>query len=126
MEFYAHEAVSGQRFGPAYRDADTGEIDDAARAAETAFAVYSLLPQSARAAFLESVAGEIEQASSAIIERAATETGLPQSRLENEKNRTLHQLRSMADLLKEGSWVDARIDRGLPERKPPRPDIRRM
>ena len=31
------------------------------------------------------------------------------------------------DIVKEGSWVDARIDRAIPERKPlPRPDIRRM
>ena len=32
-----------------------------------------------------------------------------------------------ADLLEEGSWVEARIDRALPERTPaPRPDLRRM
>ena len=32
-----------------------------------------------------------------------------------------------AELLREGSWVDARIDRALPDRKPaPRPDLRRM
>ena len=27
---------------------------------------------------------------------------------------------------REGSWVDARIDRALPDRQPPRPDLRRM
>ena len=32
-----------------------------------------------------------------------------------------------ANLVREGSWVDARIDRALPDRKPlPKPDIRRM
>jgi NADP-dependent aldehyde dehydrogenase len=32
-----------------------------------------------------------------------------------------------ADLIEEGSWVDARIDTALPERKPvPKPDLRRM
>jgi alpha-ketoglutaric semialdehyde dehydrogenase len=32
-----------------------------------------------------------------------------------------------ATLIREGSWVDARIDRAVPERKPaPKPDIRRM
>src|SRR5438270_13932971 len=32
-----------------------------------------------------------------------------------------------ATLVREGSWVDARIDRALPGRTPlPRPDIRRM
>jgi NADP-dependent aldehyde dehydrogenase len=32
-----------------------------------------------------------------------------------------------ADLIREGSWVDARIDRAIPDRQPlPKPDIRRM
>jgi NADP-dependent aldehyde dehydrogenase len=32
-----------------------------------------------------------------------------------------------ADLIREGSWVDARIDRPIPDRKPlPKPDLRRM
>jgi alpha-ketoglutaric semialdehyde dehydrogenase len=31
-----------------------------------------------------------------------------------------------ASLVREGSWVDARIDRALPGRTPPKPDIRRM
>lgn len=34
---------------------------------------------------------------------------------------------AFAALVEEGSWVDARIDRALPDRKPaPRPDLRRM
>ena len=37
------------------------------------------------------------------------------------------QLLLFAELIEEGSWVGARIDRALPERKPqPRPDLRRM
>jgi NADP-dependent aldehyde dehydrogenase len=32
-----------------------------------------------------------------------------------------------AELIEEGSWVDARIDTALPNRKPvPKPDLRRM
>src|SRR6201999_1694763 len=31
-----------------------------------------------------------------------------------------------AELLEEGSWVNARIDLADPERKPPRPDVRSM
>ncbi len=35
------------------------------------------------------------------------------------------QLRLFAQLLREGSWVNARIDTALPDRQPlPRPDIR--
>ena len=39
----------------------------------------------------------------------------------------LASLRMFADLLDEGSWVDARIDHAIPDRQPmPKPDIRSM
>ena len=39
----------------------------------------------------------------------------------------INQLKLFAELLKEGSWVDARIETAEPERKPlPKPDIRSM
>ena len=41
--------------------------------------------------------------------------------------RTVNQLKMFAALLKEGSWVDARIDTAIPERTPlPKPDLRFM
>src|SRR6185437_1615827 len=41
--------------------------------------------------------------------------------------RTVNQIKLFASIVTEGSWVDARIDPALPDRKPlPRPDIRRM
>jgi 2,5-dioxopentanoate dehydrogenase len=57
----------------------------------------------------------------------ARESGLDTGRLEGERERTLEQIKLFADIVKDGSWVDARIDTALPERKPlPRPDIRRL
>ena len=53
-----------------------------------------------------------------------TESGLPRARLEGERGRTVGQLKLFAGLLREGSWTDARIDPALPERTPPRPDLR--
>jgi NADP-dependent aldehyde dehydrogenase len=52
------------------------------------------------------------------------ETGLPRARLEGERGRTMNQLKLFAELLREGSWQDARIDTALPTRTPPRPDLR--
>src|SRR5947208_428330 len=44
-----------------------------------------------------------------------------------ERGPTCGQLRMFADLLEEGSWVDARIDHAIPDREPlPKPDIRSM
>jgi len=52
------------------------------------------------------------------------ESGLPRPRLEGERGRTTGQLKLFASLLREGSWRDARLDTALPDRQPPRPDLR--
>src|SRR5690606_28540093 len=73
------------------------------------------------------IASEIEALGDELLQRAHAETGLPMARLTGERARTTGQLRLFAQLVREGSWVDARIDRALPDRQPlPRPDIRRM
>src|SRR5690606_25653986 len=55
------------------------------------------------------------------------ESGLPEARLTGERGRTVGQLKLFAALLREGSWVDARVDLPEPDRKPlPKPDIRSM
>ncbi len=69
----------------------------------------------------------IEAAAPAIIQRANLETALPEARLQGEVGRTCNQLRLFAELVEEGSWVDARIDSADPNRKPlPKPSIRSM
>ena len=77
--------------------------------------------------FLGAIRDEVGAIGDALIERAAQETGLDSERLKGERSRTLNQIGLFATIVKEGSWVDARIDTALPERKPlARPDIRRM
>lgn len=108
-------------------NATDGEIDQAVRKATNAFKIMRLTPAAARAAFLESIADEIEMLGAELIEMADAETGLGQSRLESERGRTTSQLRLFANLLREGSFVEAIIDTAIPDRTPaPRPDIRRM
>ena len=49
------------------------------------------------------------------------------ARLEGERGRTMGQLKLFATVVREGSWVDARIDKADPNRKPlPKSDIRHM
>src|SRR5690606_23324001 len=73
------------------------------------------------------IAEEILALDSMLIARAESETGLPEGRLVGERGRTVGQLRLFAEVVEEGSWVNARIDTELPERTPlPRPDLRRM
>src|SRR5690606_24185109 len=103
---------------------------EAARAVDEAAEAFADLRRRSpveRARFLETIAEEIEALGEALIERTTAETALPAARIIGERGRTCAQLRLFAATVREGSWVDARIDTALPERTPaPRPDIRRM
>ena len=74
-----------------------------------------------KAAFLEAIATELETNAEALKEVFRSESGLPEGRSNGEFVRTTGQLRAFAEMLKEGSWVEAIISN--PEGKP---DIRRM
>ena len=112
---------------PVYTEATPDEIAQAIREAEAAFVRYRKQSGAAKAAFLDRIALEIMALDDALIQCCRAETGLPEGRLRGERGRTVYQLKLFADLLREGSWVDARIDPALPERQPlPRPDIRQM
>lgn len=96
-------------------------------AAQEAFLSYRKTSGRDRAAFLRAIAMEIETLGDALIETASRESRLPAARITGERGRTTSQLRMFADLLDEGSWVDARIDTAKPGRTPaPKPDIRKM
>ncbi len=77
--------------------------------------------------FLERIGEEIIAVGEKLISICAEETALSVDRLVGERARTVNQLKMFANLVREGSWVDARIDTALPERKPiPKPDLRRI
>ena len=79
------------------------------------------------AGFLSTIAEEIVALGEELIEKADEESGLGIARLRAERDRTINQIKMFAELVNDGSWVDARIDLGQPDRKPlPKPDIRRM
>ena len=117
----------GEPLDPEFREATPFEVDAAGRAAEGAFGEYALVSPAGRAAFLRKVAEGIAGLGDALLDRTESETALPRPRLESERARTANQARLFADLVEEGSWVDARIDPARPDRQPlPRPDLRRM
>jgi len=126
--FQAVNPQSGETLPPAYHSAKPAEVDMAARLAAEAFASYSHASGQAKAAFLRRVADGFDSHRDALAERAHLETGLAVApRLVSEAARTAGQLRMFADVVEEGSWVQARIDPALPDRKPaPRVDIRSM
>ena len=125
--FYAMNPSTGQQVDPAFMEATSEEIDSAVQLADIAFQAYRTKSGRARAEFLETITEEILSLGENLIRRCMEETGLPEARLTGERGRTVNQLKLFAELLREGSWVEARIDTPDPDRKPlPKQDIRSM
>ncbi len=126
-EFSAINPATGEPLPPTYCAATLQQVDDAASAAETAFASYRKLPGRKRAEFLGTIAGNIDAIVDELVDRVRQETALAEPRIRGETARTSNQFRMFAAMVEEGSWVDARIETALPDRQPiPRPDLRSM
>lgn len=121
------DPATGEKLPPVYHTASAAEVEESAHLAHAAFASYSQTTGTERARFLRQIAENIEAVGDELVARANSETGLPEGRLRTETARTCNQLRLFADLVEEGSWVDARIDHGDRMRQPlPKPDVRSM
>tara|TARA_R110002049_G_scaffold308910_2_gene514831 strand:- start:1115 stop:2704 length:1590 start_codon:yes stop_codon:yes gene_type:complete len=108
-----------------YKGVNTAQIDAAVQAASKAFSIFKSIDFDARAQFIDDVASEIEALGDELLETCNNETGLGIPRITGERGRTCGQLRAFADLVRKGSWQQARIDTALPNRTPlPKPDIR--
>ncbi|WP_319544658.1 aldehyde dehydrogenase (NADP(+)) [Ruegeria conchae] len=102
-----------------------GHVDAAVEAAEEAFWSFGYSTREDRAAFLHTIADEIEARAEAITEIGTQETGLPEARLQGERGRTTGQLRLFASHILAGDYLDQRHDEALPDRAPlPRPDLK--
>jgi alpha-ketoglutaric semialdehyde dehydrogenase len=125
--FKAINPLTGETLEGEFFPAQQKDVDEALKYAVSAFRVYKNIDKDRKAAFLRAIANEILALGDALIERACAESGLPLGRIQGERGRTVGQLNMFADLVAEGSWVEAIIDNALPDRQPaPRPDIRRM
>ena len=125
--FFAIDPSTGAKGEVAFHNASAADVADACALADAAFESFSTLTPEARAAFLEAVADGIMAIGDLLITTAMSETGLPRGRLEGERGRTVGQLRLFARYVRQGDWLDATIDKALPERQPlPRSDLRRV
>ncbi|PYT00515.1 MAG: aldehyde dehydrogenase (NADP(+)) [Acidobacteria bacterium] len=125
--FRAFNPTTGEAVEPDFHSATDDELNRAASLADSARISYGKLPGKTRATFLRTIADNIEALGDTLIQRASLETALPDKRFIGERARTCGQLRMFADLLDEGSWVDARVDHAIPDRQPiPKPDVRSM
>src|SRR4051812_44754930 len=125
--FNALNPATGETLDPPFAEAMIDEVDAAVSGARRAF--LSVRDRDPRwpAEFLEAIASQIEGLGDQLLERGEAETALPRARLTGERARTCAQLRMFAEIVREGSWVEAVIDRADPKRQPlPKPDLRRM
>lgn len=120
----AFDPAAGVEIEPPFHAVDDTQVGAACELARAAFDPLRQTSDEQRARFLEMIGEQIVALGESLVVRAMQETGLPRARLEGERARTVGQLRLFAALLREGSWADARIDSALPDRQPPRPDLR--
>ncbi|MFF5721704.1 aldehyde dehydrogenase (NADP(+)) [Streptomyces buecherae] len=114
---------TGQRRERAATEADAAAVDQAVNAAHAASA--ALADRATRATFLRRAAALLEEEAAAVVAVADAETALGPGRLNGELARTAYQLRSFANVVDEGEYLDVTIDHAAPELTPPRPDLRR-
>jgi 2,5-dioxopentanoate dehydrogenase len=116
---------TGARLEPGFPAASAEDVARLCEAAGGAFDPYRQASLEQRASLLEGIAEEILAVGDSLVGIAVTETGLPAARIQGERGRTVGQLRLFAEVVREGDWLGARIDTGLPDRTPaPRPDLR--
>lgn len=115
---------TGKRREQVTAEAAPADVDAAVTAA--AGAASALADLAARAAFLRTAAELLEGDAERVIATADAETALGTPRLTGELARTAHQLRSFADVVDDGAFLDVVIDHADPAAAPaPRPDLRR-
>jgi len=124
-EIRAIQAETGQPMEPTFGGATLEDLDTACRLADEAFDTYRETSPEDRATFLEAIADNIMALGDELIERVMAESGLPRGRLEGERGRTCNQLRLFAQVVRDGHYLDVRIDHADPARAPAaKPDLR--
>ncbi|MFM9367154.1 aldehyde dehydrogenase (NADP(+)) [Streptomyces sp. Da 82-17] len=104
-------------------EATEQEVDQAVRAAHAVRG--ALAGREVRAAFLRAAADLLDERADHVIEAADAETALGPGRLTGELARTAYQLRSFADVVDEGAYLDVHISHADAAQTPPWPDLRR-
>ena len=125
--FQATDPQTGKLLPTHFAEGSAADVHAAVELGRNCFDKYRNAPHSKRAAFLEAIADEILALGDALIQRAMQETGLPEARITGERGRTMGQLKLFAQVVRDGSWLGARIETAQPDRQPlPKPDIRML
>ncbi|THV41820.1 aldehyde dehydrogenase (NADP(+)) [Glycomyces buryatensis] len=117
---------TGAPYGVAFAPTTSAEVARIAAAAAEAAGPFEAAGRGFRAGLLRAIGDALEDAREQIVTVADRETGLGEKRLGGELTRTVYQARLFADVLDEGSYLEAAIDHAGPTPMGPGPDLRRM
>ncbi|WP_354670907.1 aldehyde dehydrogenase (NADP(+)) [Actinomadura sp. DC4] len=120
------DARTGEVVATVAAESTAEETAAACALAAAAFPGLEAMGRHGRAALLRAMAGALEAARPEVVRVADRESALGDQRLQGELTRTCFQLRFFAEVLHEGSYVEAVIDHAGPTPMGPRPDLRRM
>ncbi len=110
-----------------FTEASDQEIEETVELANEAFKKFKKISGKKKSDFLNTIAEEILALDDLLLQIYTQESGLNIDRAISERGRMIWQLRMFADLVKEGSWVEATIDTEISDRKPiPKPDLRKI
>ena len=125
--FTTYNPVLNTKNSWTHTEASKEEINEAVTLASKAYEEFKNISGKDKAAFLNLIADELLALDNHLIKTYCLETGLPEGRAQGERGRTVFQLRSFAELVAEGSWVEATIDTPIPDRTlASKPDLRKM
>lgn len=125
MTIWSIDARSGER-RTEHAEATPRRVGALCRRAHELLPALEEAGPGGRAALLEAMADALEERTGELVAVADAETALGRARLTGEVARTSGQLRLFAEVLREGSFLDVRLDSADPKATPPKPDLRRM
>lgn len=124
--FTAINPRTGKAAGPEFTEATAAEVADVAARARVSFQKWRTLPARDRAKALHAAGDALAAAKAEILAITDLEAALGEPRIVGELGRTVAQLHAFADLLIDGSYVEAIINSADAVSAAPKPELRRM
>ncbi|MBB5891377.1 aldehyde dehydrogenase (NADP(+)) [Kutzneria kofuensis] len=122
----AYDPRTGRELPGGEAASDSDDIERVVAAAAAAAPELEALGRAGRADLLRGLARALDARRDEVVTRADGETALGRKRLAGELDRTVYQLAFFADVIEEGSYVEATIDHTGQTPMGLRPDLRRM
>lgn len=117
---------TGVRLDTVAEENSPADVDRIVESTGRAFAYLESIGRTGRAGLLHVLADSLDLNAEELIKAADEETGIGPARLTGELKRASYQMRFFADVLNEGSYLEATIDTAGDTPMGPRPDLRRM